>query len=214
MSQTGASGFRRSDRGDSSLPPPIIAFDPSGEISVADNRAVADSRASTFAAVADDFAARFGLDGADDWAEDFVAQLEIDDAGVVLDSAELEATDADADSDAAAGASAESESESEGVSRPAVIDVAAPAVAGAWAGRPRRVTITGRGAEGYATRRAVGARRDLASRRELAARRPMPTLSERMGFRADRAALWAVALGLLLVLVAATSAHAATLIAH
>jgi hypothetical protein len=35
---------------------------------------------------------------------------------------------------------------------------------------------------------------------------------ERPGFRPDRAALWAFVLGLLLVLVAATSAHGATLV--
>jgi hypothetical protein len=34
---------------------------------------------------------------------------------------------------------------------------------------------------------------------------------ERPGFRPDRAAMWAVLLGLLLVLVAATSSHAAVL---
>jgi hypothetical protein len=59
------------------------------------------------------------------------------------------------------------------------------------------VTITGRGAE-----------RNLpwpteASRRR-AARRP----HERAGFKPDRVAMWAVFLGLLLVLVAATSGHA------
>jgi hypothetical protein len=61
----------------------------------------------------------------------------------------------------------------------------------------RTVTITGRGAE-----------RNLpwpseASRRR-AARRPY----ERAGFKPDRVALWAVFLGLLLVLVAAASGHA------
>jgi hypothetical protein len=61
----------------------------------------------------------------------------------------------------------------------------------------RTVTITGRGAE-----------RNLpwpteASRRR-AARRP----HERAGFKPDRVAMWAVFLGLLLVLVAATSGHA------
>lgn len=168
MSETGASGFRRSDQGDSSLPPPIVAFDPAGEISVADTRSTADSRAARFAAVADDFAARFGLDGADD----FAGRFEIDDA-------------------------------EDRVVPPAWTGMAAPVAAGPGTSRPRRVTITGRGAERYPTPR------ELASRREIAARRPVPTLSQRMGFRADRAALWAVALGLLLVLIAAASAHAA-----
>jgi hypothetical protein len=41
--------------------------------------------------------------------------------------------------------------------------------------------------------------------------RPTLRRHERPGFRPDRAALWAVMLGLLLILVAATSAHAAIL---
>ena len=63
----------------------------------------------------------------------------------------------------------------------------------------RTITITGRGAEVYVSRRA----RDAA--------RPTQPRHERVGFRADRAAMWAVMLGLLLILVAAASAHAVTL---
>ena len=63
----------------------------------------------------------------------------------------------------------------------------------------RTVTITGRGAEVYVPHRARDAGRPTAARHE------------RVGFRADRAAMWAVVLGLLLILVAAASAHAATL---
>jgi hypothetical protein len=60
---------------------------------------------------------------------------------------------------------------------------------------PRRtVTIRGHGAE-----------------RNLPVARPALRRHERPGFRPDRAALWAVMLGLLLILVAATSAHAAIL---
>jgi hypothetical protein len=60
---------------------------------------------------------------------------------------------------------------------------------------PRRtVTIRGHGAE-----------------RNLPVARPTLRRHERPGFRPDRAALWAVMLGLLLILVAATSAHAAIL---
>jgi hypothetical protein len=58
----------------------------------------------------------------------------------------------------------------------------------------RTVTIRGRGAE-----------------RNLPVARPTVRRHERPGFRPDRAALWAVMLGLLLILVAATSAHAAIL---
>lgn len=66
------------------------------------------------------------------------------------------------------------------------------------AGR-RTVVITGRGAEGYHARR---------SHRQ--ALRP----HERAGFRPDRVAMWAVLLGLALLLVAATSSHAAVLALH
>ena len=59
-------------------------------------------------------------------------------------------------------------------------------------GERRTVTIRGRGAE-----------------RNLPVARPTLRRHERPGFRPDRAALWAVMLGLLLILVAAASAHAA-----
>ena len=59
-------------------------------------------------------------------------------------------------------------------------------------GERRTVTIRGHGAE-----------------RNLPVARPTLRRHERPGFRPDRAALWAVMLGLLLILVAAASAHAA-----
>ncbi|MGH2875016.1 MAG: hypothetical protein ACRDLV_02065, partial [Solirubrobacteraceae bacterium] len=76
----------------------------------------------------------------------------------------------------------------------------APADAGG-AGVPgrRTVTIRGRGAERYVPTRPTGTRRP--SRRRY----------ERAGFRPDRAAMWAVLLGVMLILVAVTSAHAAIL---
>jgi hypothetical protein len=58
----------------------------------------------------------------------------------------------------------------------------------------RTVIITGRGAE-----------RNLPT-----PRRPTVPRHERPGFKPDRMALYAVFLGLVLILVAATSAHAAT----
>jgi hypothetical protein len=58
----------------------------------------------------------------------------------------------------------------------------------------RTVTIGGRGAE-----------------RNLPVTRPTLRRHERPGFRPDRTALWAVMLGVLLILVAAASAHAAVL---
>ena len=69
-----------------------------------------------------------------------------------------------------------------------------------WAPRAangrRTVYITGRGAE-----------------RNLPVARPTLRRHERAGFKPDRTAMWAVLLGLLLILVAATSAHAAV-VAH
>ena len=61
----------------------------------------------------------------------------------------------------------------------------------------RTVTIRGRGAERYVPRSSSASRRRPERR------------YERSGFRPDRTALWAVLLGLLLILAAAASAHAA-----
>jgi hypothetical protein len=62
----------------------------------------------------------------------------------------------------------------------------------------RTVTIRGQGAERYVPTRSSSRRRP--ERRY-----------ERTGFRPDRTAMWAVLLGVMLILAAATSAHAATL---
>ena len=67
-------------------------------------------------------------------------------------------------------------------------------------GERRTVVITGRGAEGR-----------LPRGRGWEASLP---LHERSSFRPDRLALWAVLLGVLLLLVAATSSHAAILASH
>lgn len=61
----------------------------------------------------------------------------------------------------------------------------------------RTIVIQGRGAERY---------RGMPQRK-----RPAPRRHERAGFRPDRAAMWAVVLCVLMILVAATSSHAATL---
>ncbi|HET6870107.1 MAG TPA: hypothetical protein VFH80_29610 [Solirubrobacteraceae bacterium] len=53
--------------------------------------------------------------------------------------------------------------------------------------------------------------RGRGTERGLPVVRPTLRRHERPGFRPDRAALWAVMLGVLLILVAATSAHAAIL---
>jgi hypothetical protein len=78
--------------------------------------------------------------------------------------------------------------------RPRVAADAAPA-GPARAPERRTVTITGRGADPY---------------RNAPRRRPPRSARERVGFRPDRTAMWAVLLGVLLILVAATSSHAAT----
>ena len=65
----------------------------------------------------------------------------------------------------------------------------------------RTVTITGPGRE-----------RNLLSASPRAPPAPAERADERAGFKPDRVAMWAVLLGVLLVLVAAISAHAATLV--
>ncbi len=65
----------------------------------------------------------------------------------------------------------------------------------------RTITITGRGAERY-------------SSSTYGRRRPQRPVHERPGFQPDRFAMWAVLLGVLLLLVAATSSHAAMRSTH
>jgi hypothetical protein len=69
----------------------------------------------------------------------------------------------------------------------------------------RTVTIRGQGAERYVPRQGA-ARRAGGSERQ---RQRQLRAYERSGFRPDRVAMWAVLLGVMLVVVAATSAHAA-----
>jgi hypothetical protein len=57
-----------------------------------------------------------------------------------------------------------------------------------------------------------GSQRNLIYSSREPRRRPPERPYERAGFRPDRVAMWAVLLGVLLVLVAAMSAHAATLV--
>lgn len=68
------------------------------------------------------------------------------------------------------------------------------------------VTISGQGAEGYAARN--GTRASAAQRHSQLRRH------ERAGFRPDRVAMWAVLLGVTLMLMAAVSSHAAGLAVH
>ncbi|MGA2009113.1 MAG: hypothetical protein ABSH51_01065 [Solirubrobacteraceae bacterium] len=71
---------------------------------------------------------------------------------------------------------------------------------GAGVPERRTVTIRGRGDE-----------RAVPVRSSSARRRPPERRYERAGFRPDRAAMWAVLLGILLIVAAAATAHAATL---
>jgi hypothetical protein len=158
MPQTGAAGFHRPDRQDSSRPPALTVFDPNGEISVTDNRA------AIRAAAAERFAQRFGVDeevgpSADALADRFGFRYE-----------------------------------------PSRAD---PAVA---SGR-RTVTITGHGAG----RTIPPAERTIRSGGGQGSRRGAGRRREPTPLRADRIAMLAVALALLLAFVAVTSAHAATL---
>ena len=178
MPQTGAAGFRRSDRDGDPLPAPIVAFDPVGEITAHDDRASArrrersearrvddgprwsseDSRAAARAAMADAFAAQFGVD--------------------------------DESPSAAALADRFGFRFEESASGPA--------------GR-RTVTITGRGADRAVPPAERSVRRGGGEPRRRARPEPM------IGLHADRAAMWAVGLAIVLALVAAMSAHAVPL---
>lgn len=85
--------------------------------------------------------------------------------------------------------------------RPATVNRAsAPSGAVPRGGVPgrRTVAISGRGSERYQS--------------QSARRRPSTRAHERPGFRPDRVAMWAVLLGFALVLIAATSSHAAMLL--
>jgi hypothetical protein len=68
------------------------------------------------------------------------------------------------------------------------------------------VTITGHGVEGYQSRNGT--------RPSAAARHTQLKRYDRPGFRPDRVAMWAVLLGVMLMLGAAASSHAAVLVAH
>ncbi len=176
MPQTGAAGFRRSDRYGDSLPDPIVGFDPVGEISARDNRASAaastrgdggasrsmadvsrgESRAATRAPMAEAFAAQFGVD-----EESPSAAALADRFGFRFDDS------------------------------------------GSGTPGRRTVTITGRGAERAVPPAERSVRRGGGEPRRRSGR-PDPLV----GLHADRAALWAVGLAIVLALVAAMSAHA------
>ena len=87
------------------------------------------------------------------------------------------------------------------------IDLAEPPAPrpGGVSGR-HTVAISGQGAEGYASRN--GTRASAAQRHSQVPRH------ERAGFRPDRVAMWAVLLGITMMLMAVVSAHAAVVGAH
>jgi hypothetical protein len=131
-----------------------VGFDPVGEITAFDNRG--ESRAATRAAMADAFAAQFGVD------EDSPSAAALADRfGFRFE-------------ESAAGPAAR-----------------------------RTVTITGRGAERSVPPAERSVRRGGGESRRRAGRQ-----DQLIGLHADRAALWAVGLAIVLALVAAMSAHA------
>ena len=194
MPQTGAAGFRRSDRDGDSLPPPIVGFDPVGDIVAYDARASAPAR--------DAGEGTWGV-GEGTWG---VAGSRRDPGG-----SRRGLDDGRAESRAAARAAmAEAFAARFGVDEegPSAASLAdrfgfrfedAPS---GPAGR-RTVTITGHGAERSvppaerSVRPGGGAPRRRDSRSDTV-----------VGLHADRAALWAVGLAIVLALVAAMSAHA------
>jgi hypothetical protein len=100
----------------------------------------------------------------------------------------------------------------DGAAHPSLVAIGSDDHAPAPAARPARrtVQITGRGAPAPAVtpRHLVEVPRPLSS--APARRRSAPRVAERAAHRPDRIAMWAVLLGLALVLVAVTSANAAT----
>jgi len=148
--------FARSDRQRDLRPAPIVGFDPVGEIAAYDNRGGGGSRAAALAALAEAFAAEFGIDEASPSAASLADRFgfRFEDTG------------------------------------------------GGPAGR-RTITITGHGAVRSVppAERSVG-RGGGAGRRRGGPVDPLP------GSHADRVALWAVGMAIVLALVAAISAQA------
>jgi hypothetical protein len=106
------------------------------------------------------------------------------------------------------GAPARSRVEAAIPERPAQGEAARPDGTGVQA-RPAGTGVPGRRTvkiTGY------GSQRNLIYASREPRRRPTERPYERAGFKPDRVAMWAVLLGVLLVLVAAMSAHAATLV--
>jgi hypothetical protein len=106
------------------------------------------------------------------------------------------------------GAPARSRVEAAIPERPAQGEAARPDGTGVQA-RPDGTGVPGRRTvkiTGY------GSQRNLIYASREPRRRPTERPYERAGFKPDRVAMWAVLLGVLLVLVAAMSAHAATLV--
>jgi hypothetical protein len=99
------------------------------------------------------------------------------------------------------GALARSRGEAAIPERPVQGVAARPSAHGEGVPGRRTVKITGYGSE-----------RNLIYASREPRRRPPERAYERAGFKPDRVAMWAVLLGVLLVLVAATSAHAAMLV--
>ncbi len=123
-----------------------------------------------------------------------------------LDSEAFREFRAASDAEAKAKAEARAKAETEADKAAVLSSEPQPERQVTWAPRAangrRTVYITGRGVE-----------QSVPVARNLPVNRPTLRRHERAGFKPDRTAMWAVLLGLLLILVAATSAHAAV-VAH
>jgi hypothetical protein len=95
------------------------------------------------------------------------------------------------------------------ITKPASPDASEPAARPARTDGAPRAEVRG-GAQGVEGRRTVTIR-GRGAERNVPMARPTLRRHERPGYRPDRTALWAVVLGMLLILVAAASAHAAVL---
>lgn len=224
MPQTGAAGFRRSDRHGDSLPAPIVGFDPVREITAYDNRASARPRDAGMQPDAD---ARGAEASGSRRQASGSRPAPGDGRGRATGSRRVTGDGRDRATDGRDGTTGSRRvgEESRAATRAAMaeafaaqfgVDEASPSAesladrfgfrfedtAGGPAGR-RTITITGHGAERSVppAERSVGRGGGVARRR---GGRPEPVA----GLYADRVALWAVGLAIVLALVAAMSAHA------
>ena len=198
MPQTGAAGFRRSDRYGDSLPAPIVGFDPVGEITASDHRASRTRRRDAGGGEGRWFAENGESGGGrpDENARSVGRRLAEESPGESRAAARAAMAEAFA---AQFGVDEESPSAASLADR---FGFRFEESTDGPAAR-RTVTITGRGAE-----RSVPPAERSVRRGGGEPRRRSGRTDPLIGLHADRAALWAVGLAIVLALVAAMSAHA------